>query len=229
MKPHNFSSHSNMETSFAKKVLRKIDDEHIVPRPRWIFLLRNRLLWAFAFLAVLVASVATAAVLFVLVHMDWQHALITHKTWMGFLMDALPFMWFGILVLFSAIGYAHIRITSYGYRYPLIFSIIGIIVAVCGLGIVFFMSGLGRVLEENAHTYLPWYESVLYEKQSWLDNQYDGLLLDAIAMEYKTDSLGARQFYHRINKQDAKDGCIRGKASRVRMVAFRNEVACPKV
>lgn len=182
---HNFSSLIVAETPFAKKVLRKIDDEHIVVRPRWVFLLRNRLLWAFAFLAVLVASVATAALLFVLVHMDWQHALITHKTWVDFLMDSLPFMWMGILILFSGIGYAHIRTTAYGYRYPLVLSLMGIVVAVCGLGVIFFMSGFGQVIEENAHEYVPWYESVLYEKQSWLNSPDDGLLLDAVAMERK--------------------------------------------
>lgn len=183
---HNFSSPIIAKTPFAKKVLRKIDDEHIAVRPRWIFLLRNRLLWAFAFLAVLVASVATAAMLFVLIHMDWQHALITHRTWIGFLRDSLPFMWIGILILFSGIGYAHIRTTAYGYRYPLVLSLIGIAVAVCGLGIIFFMSGFGQIIEENAHEYLPWYESVLYEKQSWLNGPNEELLLGAVTLQDNT-------------------------------------------
>ncbi len=194
---HNFPSHSNKKTPFAKKVLQKINDKHIVSRPRWVFSLRNRILWIMAFVAVLIASVATSAILFALVHADWQYALVTHTTWQSFLIDSLPFMWMAIFILFSGMGYVYIRITSYGYRYTFILPIIGIIIGVCVFGVIFFISGFGQVVEEGTHIYLPWYKSALYKKQSWWSSPAEGFLFGTIITKSTTsfslmDSFGKK-------------------------------------
>ncbi len=188
-------SHSKQSTPFAQKILRKINDEQVSPRPRWIFLLRNRALWIFAFFAVLLASVATAAAMFALLHADWQYALITHRSLIDFLTDSLPFLWFGILILFSGIGYVQIHTTDYGYRYSFAISLVGIVIAVLGLGTILFMSGIGQIVEEGANYQIPWYESVLYKKQSWWNSPAQGFLFGTITSQnqtsfYLTDSFG---------------------------------------
>ena len=150
--------------TFAERVLARITDEHLAPRPRWEFLFKNYFFWGFGAFAVVLGALAFSAMLFEIENVDWRFALVTHSTFLSFFLDAAPFLWAGALIVFILIGYLNIRWTNHGYRYPLTLIAAGAVLTSIVLGVALFAGGLGGTIEDVSGMFR---RPILSAEHSW--------------------------------------------------------------
>lgn len=118
-------------------VMEKIEKEHVEPKPRWTFLLKNYIFWGLGIIALVVGSVATSVIIFTLANSDWDvYHYLNGSLWKNVII-MLPYLWFVFFGLFAYAAYYNIRHTKHGYRYGLstvIFSTLAVSIII-GFGI----------------------------------------------------------------------------------------------
>ncbi|HVB19910.1 MAG TPA: hypothetical protein VNF51_01315 [Candidatus Paceibacterota bacterium] len=160
----------------AKRVLNRIVDERLAPRPRWEFLFKNYFFWCLGALAVTLSALAFSATLFEIANIDWRFSIVTHPDPFSFFLAAAPFFWIIALALFLLLGYANIRSTNYGYRYSITTLALGAVLASFVLGASFYATGFGGAVEEMIGDHPPLYRPTLTAQRSWWLAPQDGLL-----------------------------------------------------
>ncbi len=161
---------------FAKRVLARIDEENLTPRPRWEFVFKNCVFWGLGGIAVVLGAFAFSAMLFEFENVDWRLALVTHRSLFAFFLDAAPFLWIGALALFLLIGYLNVRRTNHGYRYSLVLIAAGAVLTSLSLGAALYATGLGGLVEEGVGAYAPFHRPILVAERSWWLAPDKGLL-----------------------------------------------------
>lgn len=157
MTNHTHQPHEHL----TERVLGRIENEHVTPRPRWEFIVKNYFFWIFGALAVVFGALAVAATLFEIVSVDWHLAGATNTDFLAFFFAAAPFFWVAALALFILVGYLNIRCTNHGYRYPLVIIALGAVLMALALGSAFYMTGFGRAIEEIVDGHTPFHRPIL--------------------------------------------------------------------
>lgn len=135
----------------AERILTRIETEKVVPRSRWTFVAINYLFWTLGGVAVFFGSLAWSAAIFEAAHAGWRSALPADPRPLQFLFETAPYLWALALLLFIALGYATIRRTSRGYRYPIGLLALGAIAASIALGSILYALGFGRTVACFTH------------------------------------------------------------------------------
>lgn len=161
---------------FAKRVLDRIEGEGLSPRPRWEFIFKNYVFWTLGALAIALGALAFAAGLFEVENAGWQYFAATHGDFFTFFLQAAPFLWVVALGLFLVIGYANIRRTKRGYRYPLAFIALGAVLTSLTLGTALYAAGFGEEIEEGIGDHPPIYRPIILEERGWWLSPEQGLL-----------------------------------------------------
>ena len=145
----------------VRSIFERIERESISPRPRWHFLFREGVVISLGVFAVTVGSLAVAAILFEMRNAWWGFYDATHESFLGFFVDALPYVWLVGFALFAAVAYLSVRYTKRGYRYPL-HIILGSSVALSGVcGVIFYSTGFGAFIDEDMGSFVPLGHSLL--------------------------------------------------------------------
>lgn len=194
------------EQNVARRVLNRIADEHLVPRPQWEFAFRNYFFWGLGVVAVLFGALAFSAMLFTLENADWQLALVTHGSLLEFFFDVAPLLWVGALALFLLIGYANVRRTNHGYRYSLSVIALGAVLTSLVLGTALYARGFGSELDTAASRVLPFHTPILVNEESWWLAPQKGLLGGSIvSVDPALASFELRDFNGELWKVDGAD------------------------
>ena len=167
---------NDSNTPLAGRVLKRIAGEHLVPRPRWEFLLKNYFFWALGALAVILGALAFSATLFEIANVDWRLSPATHTDFFSFFLAAAPFLWVFALAFFILVGYINVRRTEYGYRYPLAIIAFGAVLTSISLGSGLYAIGFGAQLDESIGDHPPFYRPILVQERSWWQAPEKGLL-----------------------------------------------------
>lgn len=150
----------NRETTI-QFVFARIEREHIVPRPRWHFITKEGFIISLGIFSVTSGALAVAAMLFEGRNTWWSYYDTTHSSLFGFVVDALPYVWFFGFCLFAGAAYASIRYTKRGYRYSLK-AILGGSVALSGLlGVALYGTGFGAFIDEDIGAFVPFHRSLV--------------------------------------------------------------------
>lgn len=160
----------------AKRILATIQEKHVRPRPRWEFLFKNYFFWTLGALAVVLGALAFSAALFEIENTGWRYFAATHGSFISFFFAAAPFLWVAVLALFILLGYATIRHTRTGYRYPLSLIALGAVLTSITLGTSLYAAGFGGSVEEALGDHPPFYRPVLETEHSWWVAPTKGLL-----------------------------------------------------
>ncbi len=171
--PH--QSHESPD-HLAQRVLDRITTEKVTPRPRWEFLFKNYSFWTLGAAAVALGAVAFSAALFEVENAGWSLYAATHADLLRFFLDVVPLLWVAALAAFILIGYANIRHTRRGYRYPLALIALGAVLTSVTLGTGLYATGLGGEIEEAIGSHPPFYRPILDEERSWWLAPGKGLL-----------------------------------------------------
>lgn len=163
--------------SITDKVLERI--EHTTPRSRTYFWIRNAGMWALAGASIVVGALALSSTMFRAIN-----AGITLRPGsvppVATMLHVVPFLWIILITAFGYLAYREIRSTRRGYTYEFSTLILGTILASCALGIVFYITGAGFVLDKTAARYLSFHTDLeRVQRDRWLQPE-QGFLVGAV-------------------------------------------------
>lgn len=141
----------------GKKVIEKIREEKISPKPRWRFLMKNYFVWTLFVVSIVIGALAFCAMLSVLFNNDWDLYKYLHTSAIGHIMLSIPYLWILFLILFTALAFYNYKHTKDGYRHEtyaiLLLSIAGSVF----LGAFLHTLGAGEKIENLAISTVPLY------------------------------------------------------------------------
>ncbi|OGI25878.1 MAG: hypothetical protein A3J76_05080 [Candidatus Moranbacteria bacterium RBG_13_45_13] len=162
----------------SDKIIRKIKDEKICPKPRWQFLLKDYFVWLVFLISLIVGAVAFCTALHVFFTNDWYLYQYLHTTFIGHVLISIPYVWFGVLIVFILIAYYNFKYTKSGYRHETYFVVALSVVGSLLLGTFLHTLGTGERIEEMVAASVPFYERITCcsdRKDVWDQPEY-GLL-----------------------------------------------------
>lgn len=106
-------------SSTTEKILAAIETQHVKPRPKWYFVVRNILLWIPGVVTTLLGAYAVSGILYGVLHAHlFENRLYTSNTTRLASLVAIPILWIISFGIFSLITIAFLRRTDKGYRHP---------------------------------------------------------------------------------------------------------------
>ncbi len=149
-----------MLEKLQQQILAKIKDESLSPKPRWHFLLKERLVWTFGALALSVGAAAVSVMLYLAKSNEWFILADSDRGLAAWLLLSLPYFWLVFLALFLWLLSYNLKHTRSGYRYPTILIALAAILASVILGGAFFALGLGAKIDDILGRQAPLYDRV---------------------------------------------------------------------
>jgi hypothetical protein len=164
----------------SQSILEKIKTKHIMPKPRWTFLLHDYLVWAMAALSIIIGSLSVAGIIFMIRHNDWEMREHITDSLFGFILVTLPYFWIGLLGLFIFLSYYNFRHTRQGYRHRFSVIMVGSVIISVILGGVLYQTGVGQVVDNQLGANLPFYRNVIYPRINLWSQAEQGRLAGVI-------------------------------------------------
>lgn len=151
--------------SSSNNAYKKIKKDHLEPKSKYTFVLKNYLFWSLAVLAVIIGAMAVAIIIYFLYNQDWA-LYFKYASFIQILYFSLPYIWFLILLILISLAYFNFRKTEFGYRYSLKKIILIYFTSSIILGSLFYSLGFAQVLDRTFDQRLPFYTS-LHQRCSW--------------------------------------------------------------
>lgn len=149
-----------MLEKLQQQILAKIKNESLSPKPRWHFLLKERLVWTFGALALLVGGAAVSVMLYLAKSNEWFILAEGDRSFAAWLLLSLPYFWLVFLALFLWLLSYNLKHTRSGYRYPTVLIALAAVMASILLGVAFFALGLGAKIDDVLGRQAPLYDRV---------------------------------------------------------------------
>jgi hypothetical protein len=166
--------------NISEKILEKIKEEKIVPKPRWQFLLKNYVIWTIFGASIIVGSLSLAVILHTTLENDWDIYRYLGKDPIIFIFISLPYFWIILLALILAADYYEYKHTKSGYRYRYYWIVLCSILVSFVLGLVFLHLGMGKEIDEIFARNIPYYSGTLKHKKEIWSHPEKGLLAGRI-------------------------------------------------
>jgi hypothetical protein len=162
--------------SKAKDILRKIEEEKIEPKSKWLFLVKDYLIWFLFLLAIVIGSVAWSVIVFLLLDNDWDVYMHLERSFISSVIISLPYIWIIIVILFYFLAYFNYKHTKGGYKIkPLIIVSVSVLVSIV-LGGFLLANGFGRTIDSALSQNVPYYEKMIGYREDVWNNPDKGLL-----------------------------------------------------
>jgi hypothetical protein len=167
-------------TEISEKTIKIIEEKKITPTPRWRFLLKNYVIWAFFAASIIIGALAITTIIFILTDSDWDVYKYLDRTLFEHIFVSIPYVWFAVLALFVIVAHYNYKQTRSGYRYGTFFAVGGSVILSLALGIILFFAGLDSEIHEFFSRQIPFYETIIYSKKDVWTNAERGLLAGEI-------------------------------------------------
>ncbi|MFC1640569.1 hypothetical protein ACFL2D_00810 [Patescibacteria group bacterium] len=172
----------------TKEALQKIKDEKITPKPKWQFLLRSWIMWAVFGLSLVLGSLATSVLIYLITNSDFNIHKELERSFAEHVILSIPYIWFVVMagsLLIAVFNYQH---TDKGYKHkPIIIWVASVLVSIIG-GVILFFTGFGNVIDDTVSDALPGYKD-FREKKAELWVQPDKGLLAGEVIEIEDDKM----------------------------------------
>jgi len=145
--------------SIGEKILQDIKDRQIAPKPKWEFAAKNYFFWLIFGAIILIGSLASSAMLFMIFNTDWEYQTAEGGI-LEQLMLCLPIFWLVLLAVFVLIAIYDLKKTKKGYRYNLITLISVSVLSSLILGSFVYAIGGGEKLENYFYQKIPFYKKI---------------------------------------------------------------------
>jgi hypothetical protein len=182
--------------NLGDKVLRKIKEECICPKPRWQFLLKDYFIWFLFLIALLLGALAFCVALYVLTTNDWDLYQYLHTSFVGHILISIPYIWIIFLAIFVLIAHYNFKHTKSGYRRETYFVVGLSVVGSLFFGAFLHTLGTGEKIEEFVEASVPMYEKIACcgaRKDIW-DQPARGLLAGKIVTVMDERNFELRDF-----------------------------------
>lgn len=156
-----------MKNDISNKVLEKIHDEHLKPKPALNFLLRRSVFWALTILSLLVGGLAFGSTYFSVMNQEWDLWPRLSGSLFAFVLLVAPYFWLILFAGFIALAYFNLRHTKFGYRWRFGLVIAAYLLATVAIGIGVYYSGLSEKLEKALSQSTSIYHHLNYGQGMW--------------------------------------------------------------
>lgn len=173
---------------FDQKLIGKMEKNKIAPRPRWLFLFRNCVIWGTGIISLIVGAAAVSTIFYFLEHNDWGMRIEMHKSFLEIFILTLPYFWLVFLGLFIFILYYNIKNTKRGYRYPVWMIILSSVLMSIILGSIFSWAGLGEKIDLILGRRMPLYGHVFNPHIDFWSEPREGRLVGLVVEISEVDS-----------------------------------------
>lgn len=168
------------DKDISQTVLETIKAKNIAPTPKWTFLLKDYVVWGLGAISLLIGSLAIAVTVSMVRHNDWDLYKYASDSLLSFILVTLPYFWIAFLILFILAANYNFKHTKNGYRYRLSTIVAGSILISIAFGLLFYVAGLGQVIDKILVDKVPVYERIMeYRKRIWSQDER-GLLSGVI-------------------------------------------------
>jgi hypothetical protein len=188
-----------MTEDLSQKIMEKITEEKVTPRPRWRFLLENYVVWALFGLAVIIGSLAVATMIAMADKHDWGAYQYINRSPFAHLLVSLPYLWFAILAIFAAVALYNFKNTRKGYKLsPHLIVALSLLLSVF-LGGTLFIIGLRTEFHEFLSARVPYYDRLVYTNEDIWSNVERGFLIGRLVVnDPRGGNIAIRDFNGRV-------------------------------
>ncbi len=196
-----------LDKNFGEELLHKIKDEHLQPKPRWQFLLKNYVIWGVGALALFLGSIAMSLIILMTRYNDWGLYQRLDSGHLQFWLFVIPFFWIICLIAFVVLVYFDIKHTKKGYRYSPVTIMAVIVAASVLLGGIFDIIGLGARVDNELGRRVPFYDRIIDPHIEFWSHPNEGritgmiishqdgnyMLIDRDQVEWDVETQGLKQ------------------------------------
>ncbi|MDP3971123.1 MAG: hypothetical protein Q8P90_05560 [bacterium] len=136
-----------MIDDIQKKILDKIQEENITPKPRWNFLLKEYVLWSTAGVSVIVGGLAVSVIIHRFATSDLDFIREAEFGTFRYVMSMMPYFWVVLLAILAGIIYYNIVHTEKGYHYRFSVFFMVLLSLTLMLGVILHLAGVARMSE----------------------------------------------------------------------------------
>ena len=202
-----------MNEQLTNKILERIDDDQIVPLPRWRFIFLRISFWLLAVISLIFGSLAVGATLFLFIDYH-RHGLFAVPRDMTDFLLMTPFIWIIVFVLFIAVARISIKHTKKGYRYSLRTIVSVSIILSLIFGFILNFVGIGKTTNEFFNKILIYNFATHNSRNIW-DRPVAGRLAGVILSVQGKNNFSIRDF--------------NGHIWQVRLSTSKNDSFVPKI
>ena len=181
-----------MNEQLSNKILERIDDDQIVPLPRWRFIFLRISFWLLAIVSLIVGSLAIGAMLFLFIDYH-QHGLFAVPRDMSDFLLMTPFIWIIVFVLFIAVARISIKHTKKGYRYSLRKIVLVSILLSLIFGFILNFAGVGKTTHDFFNK-VPMYNFFTHNSRNVWDRPVAGRLAGVILSVQGKNNFSIKDF-----------------------------------
>jgi hypothetical protein len=191
----------------AEKIIQKIKDENIRPKPRWQFFLSELIKKSLFLLFIISGSISFSVILFAISQSEFSLLHHLRHSEAEFILVMMPVIWLCFLIVF--LGASVFSVLTTGRSYKLTYSRwIGYSTALCiSLGVLFFITGGAQWFEKKFETHVESYESIADKKlKIWSQPNLGTLSGEIVSLE--DNSLVIKDWNGKIWQVDITDTFI---------------------
>jgi hypothetical protein len=172
----------------SQKILQTIKTKKITPKPKYYFIVYNIVIWLFSVLGLLIGSLAFAVILYIIINNDWDVYKDINNSLLKFTLLTLPYLWLGLLIIFSGFAYYNFKLTKKGYKFPFLIIIISYIVISIIIGSILYSFGIGQAIDQALTEKTPLYNKMFNNRQkTWTQAEHGRLA--GIIIEIKDQNI----------------------------------------
>lgn len=136
-----------IEEKFSDKIISKIEEKKLKPKPRWEFVFKNYFLWIIGSLSLFFGALSFSLIIYLF---NSSGEIFSDRFGASFwevFLTVVPIFWLIFLALFVFLFYLNLKKTKKAYRHsPLLIIVVGLIASLA-LGASFYMLGFGKKLD----------------------------------------------------------------------------------
>ncbi len=188
--------------SLVKKTYARIESEHVTPRPKWQFLLKNWVFWLFGILSIILGSISFSTIIFLFVDHDATARTYLNESIFEDILQTIPYLWIIVLLILIGISQYAVRHTDRGYRYRTSRVIAGVVSGSILLGSVFSLLEVGEQVEDFLILRAPYYDELTYTTRDTWSHPERGLLGGTVTEAVTGTEFGLKDFHNKIWRVD---------------------------
>lgn len=212
----------------ASEILKNIEEKKIKPKSRWIFLVKDYLIWILFGLTSLFGAIAISVIIFVINDNDWDiYKYLSKSVWSYFLI-LMPYFWIIALGLFSFLAYLNYKHTRKGYLLNPYVMILGSIFVSIVFGWMLFANGISEKIDKAFAQKIPYYKNTEMQKMIIWSNPEKGLMAGKIITIKDNDNFSLADLNNKEWKISGKNiiwkkGVEARVGERVKIIGRMNE------
>lgn len=178
----------------SQSVLDKIKKDHIKPKSKWAFLLKDYVFWGLFAICIIIGGMVASMMIFKLTIHDWEMHKPLGENFFRFHLRALPLFWILLLTGFIFVADYNFKHTKKGYKYSLPLVMIGTILASIILGFALFGAGVAKRMDEKALQHLPFYKEMTLDQRLEDWSQVEKGLIGGEIIKINEDKVEIKSF-----------------------------------